>query len=106
MISVRATNVYEERSLGIFEGEDSRMEDDPSAEGSRAVVWGRYVAWHARQQLAFGMPIATLCTAVLLNHAEDMWWLGLALFLVCIIERDKIQDENNFQWFQIFTVCE
>ena len=33
-----------------------------------------------------------------------MWWLGLALFLVCIIERGKIQDENNFSWFQIFTV--
>lgn len=32
-------------------------------------VWGNYLAMHARKQLAF-----------------DMWWLGLALFLLCIIE--------------------
>lgn len=35
-----------------------------------------------------------------------MWWLGLALFLVCIIERGKIQNQENFQWFQIFTISE
>ncbi|KAH8115408.1 hypothetical protein DFH11DRAFT_1589256, partial [Phellopilus nigrolimitatus] len=30
-----------------------------------------------------------------------MWWLGLALFLVCIIERGKIQNEQNLQWFSL-----
>jgi len=86
-MSVRATNVYEERSLGIFEDEDTQTQDEPSGEGSRAAVWGRYIAWHARQQLAF-----------------DMWWLGLATFLVCIIERAEIIDENNFSWFTIFRI--
>ena len=51
-VSVRSTNVYEERSLGVFDDEDS--EDEPDTEGSRVAVWGRYLAWHARTQLAFG----------------------------------------------------
>jgi hypothetical protein len=51
---VRSTNVYEERSLGIFDEE--YQEQEPDAEnGSRVVIWGRYLAWHARKQLAFGM---------------------------------------------------
>ena len=69
--------------------EDEEEEEEPSVEGTRVAVWGRYLAWHARRQLAF-----------------DMWWLGLALFLVCIIERSKLQDVNNFSWFTIFAVSE
>ena len=75
--------MYEEKSLGVYDEE----EEEPSVQGTRVAVWGRYLAWHARRQLAF-----------------DMWWLGLALFLVCIIEKSKIQDENDLQWFTIFTI--
>lgn len=50
--SVRSTNVYEERSLGVFDDENEF--EEPSSEGSRVHVWGRYIAWHARKQLAFG----------------------------------------------------
>ena len=54
----------------------------------------------------------------------DMWWLGLALFLVCIIEvsqskktlfvvssltlfaqRDNLENPANFSWFTIFAIC-
>ncbi|KAI5119163.1 hypothetical protein M0805_008646 [Coniferiporia weirii] len=86
-MSVRSTNVYEEKSLGVFEDEESDDDDEPTVSGSRVAAWSRYLAWHARRQLAF-----------------DMWWLGLALFLVCIIERSKIQNESNFEWFTIFTI--
>lgn len=82
---MRSTNVYEEKSLGVFDEEEG--DEEPNTEGTRVAVWGRYLAWHARRQLAF-----------------DMWWLGLALFLVCIIEKGKIEDQNNFSWFTIFTV--
>ncbi|TDL22995.1 hypothetical protein BD410DRAFT_820980 [Rickenella mellea] len=85
-MSVRSTNVYEERSLGVFEDE-SELENEPDTDGRRVAVWGRYLAWHARKQLAF-----------------DMWWLGLALFLVCIVERHKLQEEANFGWFTIFSI--
>lgn len=53
---MRSTNVYEERSLGVFEDEDQTPEDEPSPTGPRVAVWGRYLAWHARKQLAFGQP--------------------------------------------------
>lgn len=36
--------------------------------------------------------------------AFDMWWLGLALWLICIIERGPLMDANNQSWFTIFTV--
>ncbi|KAL5512603.1 hypothetical protein ACEPAG_3256 [Sanghuangporus baumii] len=84
-MSVRSTNVYEEKSLGIFD--DDNEDNEPNWEGPGSAVWGRYLAWHARRQLAF-----------------DMWWIGLALFLLCIIERSKIQDEENYRWFTIFTL--
>ena len=35
-----------------------------------------------------------------------MWWLGLAFFVVCIIERSKIQDEQNLQWFTLLSISE
>lgn len=52
--SVRATNVYEERTLGLYK-EDGEPEYSFDATGSNRVkIWGRYLAMHARKQLAFG----------------------------------------------------
>ncbi|KAJ7668683.1 cation transport protein-domain-containing protein [Mycena polygramma] len=88
-MSVRSTNVYEEQSLGVFREDESDDEEEdftPTGE-NRVTVWSRYLAMHARKQLAF-----------------DMWWLGLAIFLVCIIERRSIDLEANFGWFNIFSV--
>ncbi|KIM26890.1 hypothetical protein M408DRAFT_330271 [Serendipita vermifera MAFF 305830] len=97
-MSVRSTNVYEEKSLGIFSEEQDNDSEDSSLlsqehrfgrrEGeSRTKIWGEYLIWHAKQQLAF-----------------DMWWLGLALWLICIIERFPLMDPENQSWFNIFTV--
>ncbi|RPD57724.1 hypothetical protein L226DRAFT_512491 [Lentinus tigrinus ALCF2SS1-7] len=86
-MSVRSTNVYEEKSLGVFMDDDESEEEVFNTSGNRATVWGRYLAMHARKQLSF-----------------DMWWLGLALFLVCIIEKDGLDDEANCTWFNIFTI--
>ncbi|OSD00246.1 TrkH-domain-containing protein [Trametes coccinea BRFM310] len=87
-MSVRSTNVYEEKSLGVFADEDDLTPEEAfNTTGNRATVWGRYLAMHARKQLSF-----------------DMWWLGLALFLVCIIEKDGLEDNSNNDWFTIFTV--
>lgn len=52
--SVRSTNVYEEQSLGVFRDEESDFENEFQPEGSRMTVWSRYLAMHARKQLAFG----------------------------------------------------
>ncbi|KAI0250399.1 cation transport protein-domain-containing protein [Lactifluus subvellereus] len=88
-MSVRSTNVYEERSLGIFEEDDPDIENeaDYATTDSRVAIWGRYLGRHVRRQLSF-----------------DMWWLALALFLICIAERGQLRDPENASWFTIFAV--
>lgn len=89
-MSVRATNVYEERSLGLFDDDDSDEEDEEEQEASEtkgAHAVAKYVGWHARRQLAF-----------------DMWWIALALWLVCIIERGNLNRTDNAEWFNTFNV--
>ncbi|CCO33656.1 Low-affinity potassium transport protein [Rhizoctonia solani AG-1 IB] len=84
-LSVRATNVYEEQSLGVYlDGEGD--EEEPNGPSSVS-AWGSYLAWHARRQLSF-----------------DMWWLAVALWLLCIIERGEIMNPESEHWFDIFTI--
>ncbi|KAF1991245.1 hypothetical protein K402DRAFT_400705 [Aulographum hederae CBS 113979] len=75
-ISVRRTNVYEEKSLGIYAGE---AEDESNPNPS-------YVGTHARRQLSF-----------------DLWYIFLGLFLICIIEGDRLENTNEFA-FTTFSV--
>ena len=44
-LSVRATNVYEEKSLGLFEDDEENEEDDTvyGEQGAQAVA--KYVGW-------------------------------------------------------------
>ncbi|KAI0072036.1 TrkH-domain-containing protein [Panus rudis PR-1116 ss-1] len=90
-MSVRVTNVYEERSLGIYEEEEETyISDDPSTQVSdenRVAVWGKYLLRHVRHQLSF-----------------DMWWIALSLWLLCIIERGNLTNTNNATWFNIFAL--
>lgn len=60
-MSVRSTNVYEEKSLGVYvdPGHDDDKEE-PSGDGHPGQVWGSYLAWHIRRQLAFG-ELSSLC---------------------------------------------
>jgi potassium uptake Trk family protein len=81
-MSVRNTNVYEERSLGLY-NEEPADTAEPQTGGAR--VWGNYLAAHARRQLAF-----------------DIWWLGFALWLICIIQKKDIQDPNTDGYFTVF----
>ncbi|SPC67811.1 related to potassium transporter TRK-1 [Ustilago sp. UG-2017b] len=85
-LSVRSTNVYEEKSLGVYVDEGPVEPGAPPEESNNAKVWGSFLASHARRQLAF-----------------DIWWLGFALWLICIIERNDIQDPNSNGWFTIFS---
>ncbi|KAJ3914684.1 cation transport protein-domain-containing protein [Lentinula edodes] len=90
--SVRSTNVYEEQSLGVYR-ESMVTDEDPDFQlsGPRMTVWSKYLAMHARKQLSFG-------------KFTNMWWLGLALFLVCIIERPNLDDTSKATWFNIFNI--
>lgn len=49
----RSTNVYEERSMGVFEESDD--DSDVEAEFDKKPNAGGYIAYHARKQLAFDL---------------------------------------------------
>ena len=87
-MSVRSTNVYEEQSLGIYNDDEESEPQFPAgpSDGQRMTVWSTYLAQHIRRQLSF-----------------DMWWLGVALFLVCIIERHELNNANAY-YFDIFAI--
>jgi len=75
-ISVRRTNVYEEKSLGIYGSsfEETEDEKEPS-----------YVGAHLRRQLSF-----------------DLWFIFLGLFIVAIAEGPRLQDSNDIA-FSLFS---
>ena len=74
-ISVRRTNVYEEKSLGIWGGEETADESEPS-----------YVGQHLRRQLSF-----------------DLWYVFLGFFIICIVEGDRLGDNGQYA-FTMFSV--
>ena len=88
-LSVRSTNVYEERSLGVFEQDDGELDEDnePSYQGKRSHVFGKYLWWHMRRQLAF-----------------DIWPLTLAIFAIACFERGKFLDPSRADYFTIFRI--
>lgn len=75
-ISVRRTNVYEEKSLGIYgsAGEEDDDEKEPS-----------YIGAHLRRQLSF-----------------DLWYIFMGLFIIAIAEGKRLQNTNEYA-FTIFS---
>ena len=76
-ISMRRTNVYEEKSLGIYASKEEELanEKEPS-----------YVGAHLRKQLSF-----------------DLWYLFLGLFIIAIVEGARLQDTSDWA-FSLFNV--
>ncbi|ODQ67279.1 potassium transport protein TRK1/TRK2, partial [Nadsonia fulvescens var. elongata DSM 6958] len=78
-ISIRRTNVYEERSLGIFYISDENGEGDNSSSKN-------FVASHLRRQLSF-----------------DLWYIVLGLFIICIAEGGKLKADSE-EGMTIFSI--
>lgn len=76
-ISVRRTNVYEEKSLGIYTsgGEQEEDANEPS-----------YVGAHLMKQLSF-----------------DLWYIFLGLFAICVSEGRRLSDTSDYS-FTIYSV--
>lgn len=75
-ISIRRTNVYEEKSLGIYSSaEENEDENGPS-----------YVGAHLRRQLSF-----------------DLWYIFLGLFIIAIAEGKHLQNTNEYA-FTVYSV--
>lgn len=73
-ISMRNTNVYEEKSLGVWSN-DSQEEEETS-----------YLGTHLRRQLSF-----------------DLWFVFLGFFLIAIIEGNRLENTNEYA-FTLFSV--
>ena len=74
---MRRTNVYEEKSLGIYTStsEDVLDEKEPS-----------YVGAHLRKQLSF-----------------DLWYIFLGLFIIAVAEGRRLENTNEYA-FTLFSV--
>lgn len=73
-MSIRQSNVYEEKSLGVWASEDE--EDAQSS----------YLSHHLRRQLSF-----------------DLWFVFLGFFLIAIIEGNRLENTNEYA-FSLFSV--
>ncbi|RDW60458.1 putative potassium uptake transporter [Aspergillus mulundensis] len=75
-ITVRASNIYEEKALGIY---SSEPETDENRKG--------YILTHMRNQLSF-----------------DLWYIFLGIFCICVAESKRIMNpaEPGFSVFAIF----
>lgn len=67
-ISIRVSNTYEEKSLGIWEQEESLNETNGKS----------YLLTHMKNQLGF-----------------DLWYIFLGTFCICIAESGRIADVND-----------
>lgn len=76
-ISMRRTNVYEEKSLGIYGTAEEQEEESKQPS---------YIGAHLRRQLSF-----------------DLWYIFLGLFVIAIVEGDQLQNTNQYA-FTLFSV--
>lgn len=71
-ISVRSTNCYEDQAVGVQETEEDEEDIEETSRPTSA-----YLLFHVRRQLAF-----------------DIWFLCGAVFILCIIERHRINSTD------------
>lgn len=74
-MSIRQSNVYEERSLGVWAS--GEYEEDTQSS---------YLSHHLRRQLSF-----------------DLWFVFLGFFLIAIIEGSRLESTNEYA-FSLFSV--
>lgn len=111
-ITIRNTNVYEERSLGVFT-EDQQEEKKEPEELSRSQTWMS----NLRQQFSSGpsnqsrprpTKVARWNRGDFLRQqlrgqlGHDLWWIALAVFLITIIETGQF--ESNPVVFATFNI--
>lgn len=81
-ISLRRTNVYEEKSLGIFHSAEA---EEPAAANGKEQS---YVSQHLRRQLSF-----------------DLWYVFLGFFLIAIIEGSRLENvKGDEAYFTLFSI--
>jgi len=99
VITMRNSNVYEERSLGVYADEPGAQEDgDEKSKSSLAKFFG-FKGPSVSVQETRSYFVQQQVRAQL---AHDTWWLVLAIFLIMIIEGGQF--ERNPTVFSVFNV--
>jgi len=95
-ITMRNSNVYEERSLGIYA-------DDPGYDEGKM---GTMSLLRQVLHLQWGTPTGTkgyfIQQQLRAQLAHDLWWLVLAVWLISIIENSQFVD--NPAVFSVFNI--
>ncbi|KAJ7166638.1 TrkH-domain-containing protein [Mycena filopes] len=103
-MTIRSTNVYESESLGVFEEPPPDEDEEPtnleSYEPRERV--GRYLLWHLHREMSIGKWIVDQ-TSLVLTPSSDIWWLVWGVFVVAVIERHSLSDEDK-NWFDLFRI--
>ncbi|KAI4702616.1 hypothetical protein J4E89_010337 [Alternaria sp. Ai002NY15] len=76
-ISIRMSESYEEKSVGLYAGDENLDEQ----KGGKT-----YLISHMRNQLSF-----------------DLWYIFLGVFMICIAESDKIMSQEDYA-FNVFAI--
>uniref|UniRef100_A0A093XW84 Potassium transport protein 1 n=1 Tax=Talaromyces marneffei PM1 TaxID=1077442 RepID=A0A093XW84_TALMA len=96
VITMRNSNVYEERSLGIYADDPSANEGDHSQSSSSADSQNPLLRWVPRGRAYF------VEHQLRLQLAHDLWWLGLAVIIISIIEAGNFtRDPLTYSVFNI-----
>jgi len=108
-MTIRSTNVYEERSLGIFNQTPDEKDEEPELSETRIENLGKYFNWHLHRQLSIGKYNGLCLNPKQRQSLQSLlaslyiWWLVWSVFLVCIIGRRNLLDEDK-KWFDILRV--
>lgn len=83
IVSLRSTNEYEERSMGL-EG-DPYESNNPDRQETQKPGGNTSIFYHIKQQLAY-----------------DLWWIALSWLLICIVEEPQLNE--GAAGFDIFAI--
>jgi Trk-type K+ transport system membrane component len=98
-ITMRNSNIYEERSLGIY-ADDSNSDGDSDSRYPKPVHWLRSRFASSTQDSRTKWYFVQHQLHAQLAH--DLWWLVLAVFLIMVIEGSQF--ESNPTVFSVFNV--
>ena len=102
VITMRNSNVYEERSLGIY-ADDPGFEEDESDETPRArTIWSHLTGLRRRVTGVQDTKAYFVRQQIRAQLAHDVWWVVLAVFLIMIVESGQF--ESNPAVFSVFNV--
>lgn len=98
-ITIRNSNVYEERSLGIYEDDPDFQQEKESGAVSGPFNWLRTKFVPSKHEGSRWYFVQQQLHAQL---AHDLWWLVLAVWLIMIVEASNF--EANPATFSVFNV--